>query len=409
MQHVIKENSQLTRYQTFVVWIIALLHFTIVLDFMVMAPLNAFLTTAMNLTQEQFSHVVSAYAFSAGIAGFLSAGFADRFDRKKLLLFFYVGFVGGTALCAVAGSYEILLLGRILAGLFGGVVGSISMAIVSDLFPLEVRGRVMGLVQMAFAVSQVFGLPLSLYLAHHMSWHAPFSMIVIFCLFVGLVILLKLEPITAHLKQNKDIPPLKHLYKTFLNPDYFSAFFTTALLSIGGFLLMPFSSKFLVSNVKISEDKLPFLFMITGMCSMIILPIIGRVSDKIGKLKVFSFGSFLAAVMVIIYTNLGPIPFWLMMLINPLLFTGIMSRAIPASALMSAIPASSDRGAFMAITSSLQQIAGGIAAVVGGFIIFQQTPDSPLLSFDILGYLCVGVMMICWFLMVRIDRKLAGK
>ena len=57
-------------------------------------------------------------------------------------------------------SYRFLLGARIVTGMFGGVIGSISMAIIADLFPLEVRGRVMGTIQTAFAASQVMGLPL---------------------------------------------------------------------------------------------------------------------------------------------------------------------------------------------------------------------------------------------------------
>ena len=107
----------------------------------------------------QFGVAVSAYAFSAGISGILAAGFADRFDRKQLLLFFYVGFTLGTLLCALAPNYHVLLLGRIVTGLFGGVIGSVVLAIVTDLFALHLRGRVMGFVQTAFAASQVLGHP----------------------------------------------------------------------------------------------------------------------------------------------------------------------------------------------------------------------------------------------------------
>ncbi|MBK5279160.1 MAG: MFS transporter, partial [Bacteroidia bacterium] len=144
-----------TRYQVFVIAILAILQFTIVLDFMVLSPLGALLLIELSITTVQFGWVVSSYAFSAGASGLLAAGFADRFDRKKILLFFYVGFILGTFLCGIAPDYNFLLVARIITGIFGGVVGSVSFAIITDLFKLEVRGRVMGFVQMAFAASQV--------------------------------------------------------------------------------------------------------------------------------------------------------------------------------------------------------------------------------------------------------------
>src|SRR5262245_61791248 len=166
--------SVFTPYQKFVIAILAFLQFTIILDFMIVSPLGALLLPQLHITTRQFGLVVSVYALSAGVAGLLAAGFADKFDRKRLLLFFYAGFLLGTLLCGVAGNYTFLLVARIVTGVFGGVIGSIVMAIIADLFPFEVRGRVMGTVQTAFAASQVLGLPLGVFLSNHWGWHAPF-------------------------------------------------------------------------------------------------------------------------------------------------------------------------------------------------------------------------------------------
>ena len=137
-------SDKFSGYQKFVITILALTQFTVVLDFMVMSPLGDLLMKSMQLTTKQFGIAVFSYAFSAGISGFLTAGFADSFDRKKLLLFFYIGFIVGTLFCGLATNFYLLVAARVFTGIFGGVIGSISMAIVSDLFPIEKRGRVMG-------------------------------------------------------------------------------------------------------------------------------------------------------------------------------------------------------------------------------------------------------------------------
>src|SRR6186713_835433 len=98
-------EKKFTSYQGLVILLLALTQFTVVLDFMVMSPLGDMLMKSMSLATSQFGFAVSAYAFSAGISGLLTAGFADRFDRKKLLLFFYVGFIAGTVLCGIVNSY----------------------------------------------------------------------------------------------------------------------------------------------------------------------------------------------------------------------------------------------------------------------------------------------------------------
>jgi len=122
--------TPLTSYQKFAIFILAITQFTVILDFMVMSPLGDILMKSLTIKPSHFGIAVSAYAFSAGVSGLLTAGFADKFDRKKLLLFFYIGFIVGTVLCGVVQSYELLVVARIITGLFGGVIGSISMAIV---------------------------------------------------------------------------------------------------------------------------------------------------------------------------------------------------------------------------------------------------------------------------------------
>ena len=167
-----------SRYEKVVIGILGFLQFTVILDFMIISPLGAIVMPSLHISPQQFGLAVSSYAFSAGVSGFLAAGFADRFDRKRLLLFFYFGFMLGTLLCGLATSYPLLLLARIVTGLFGGVIGSVVFAITTDLFPLEMRGRVMGVISTAFAASQVLGLPAGLYLTSHWDWHAPFLAII---------------------------------------------------------------------------------------------------------------------------------------------------------------------------------------------------------------------------------------
>src|SRR4030095_15655248 len=230
-------ENKFTSYQALVIVLLALTQFTVVLDFMVMSPLGDMLIKSMGLTTSQFGFAVSAYAFSAGISGLLTAGFADRFDRKKLLLFFYIGFIAGTLFCGLSHTYFMLLAARIITGLFGGVIGSISMAIMADLFPLHQRGRAMGFMQMGFGASQVLGIPISLYIANHWGWQSPFIMIVGLSALMWLITLLKLHPVTKHLELRTEKTAIKHLWHTLRLRDYRTGFLLTALLSLGGFMM----------------------------------------------------------------------------------------------------------------------------------------------------------------------------
>jgi len=398
-----------TAYETFVIAILSLLQFTVILDFMVLSPLGAILMPEMGISTSQFGLVVSVYAFSAGTSGLLAAGFADSFDRKKMLLFFYIGFVLGTLFCGVAHTYPLLLCARIITGIFGGVIGAISMAIITDAFKMEVRGRVMGFVQMSFAASQVLGIPIGLYLATSLSWHATFLMIAALAAVIGILIALKLKPITGHLSRKHDKSAFQHLWHTASNPFYLRGFMATILLATGGFMIMPFSSAFLVNNVLIPETRLSIIFFITGLFSIVTSPIMGRLSDRLGKYRIFVFGSLLSMVMVTIYTHLGPNPIWIVILTNVILFVGITSRMISSSALISGVPNAEDRGAYMGINSAIQQVSGGIASFVAGLIVFQPAQNAPLQHYDTVGYVTASTMLITMVMMYFIDREVAKK
>ncbi|MCC9066450.1 MFS transporter [Flavobacterium piscisymbiosum] len=409
MEKTSGESPTFTFNQKIIIAILALLQFTVILDFMVISPLGDILMKTLDMTTANFGFAVSAYAFSAGISGLLAAGFADKFDRKKLLIFFYTGFIIGTVFCALSTSYMMLLMARIVTGLFGGVIGSVSLAIVTDLFVIHQRGRVMGFIQMAFATSQILGIPVGLYFANNWGWHSAFIMIAVLGVLILIAIITQMQPIVKHLEVQSDKSPFLHLWHTLSNKQYQIGFASIAFLSVGGFMLQPFGSAFLVNNIKISQLELPMVFFFTGLSVLFIMPLVGKLSDKISKFKLFAAGSILSIIMILIYTNLNPIPLWEIVVINMILFMGIMSRMIPATTLNTAIPGLEDRGAYMSISSSLQQIAGGIAAVCAGYIVHQKTKTAPLENYDILGYVIAIITLCSIFFIWRVNQLVKSK
>jgi predicted MFS family arabinose efflux permease len=395
-------------YQSLLVALLAFVQFTVILDFIIMSPLGAIIMPALNISAGQFGVAVSSYAFSAGISGILAAGFADRFDRKRLLLFFYLGFTAGTALCALAPNYHVLLVGRIVTGLFGGVIGSVVMAIVTDLFALHLRGRVMGFVQTAFAASQVLGVPVGLFLSNHWSWHVAFGALVGLSIVAMAAVLLVMRPVNSHLLLKQDSNAFRHLIATVGQPRYTLAFGVTTLLATGGYMLMPFGSAFTVNNLGIDIVHLPTIYLISGLFSILIGPLVGRASDAFGKYPVFVFGSAVSIIMVLIYTHLGVVTLMTVIIVNVLMFVGIFSRMIPSQALISAIPVPSQRGSFSAISASLQQLSGGLGSVLAAAIIAQNA-DGSLRHFDMLGYIVVATSVLSLIAMYFVQKSVASQ
>jgi predicted MFS family arabinose efflux permease len=403
-----EQQRGFSRYQSLLVALLAFVQFTIILDFMIMSPLGAIIMPALNITAGQFGVAVSAYAFSAGLSGILAAGFADRFDRKRLLLFFYLGFTAGTALCALAPNYHVLLLGRIVTGLFGGVIGSIVLAIITDLFPLYLRGRVMGFVQTAFAASQVLGIPVGLFLSNHWSWHVAFGALVGLSIAAIAAVWLVMKPVNEHLRLKQDKTAFRHLIATVGQPRYTLAFGVTTLLATGGFMLMPFGSAFTVHNLGIDIVHLPTIYLVSGLFSIFTGPLVGRASDAFGKFPTFVFGSAMSVVMVLIYTHLGQVTLLTAIIVNVLMFVGIFSRMIPSQALISAIPVPSQRGSFSAISASLQQLSGGLGSVLAAAIIAENA-DGSLRHFDTLGYIVVATSILSLIAMYFVQKSVANQ
>ncbi|MET3134504.1 putative MFS family arabinose efflux permease [Oxalobacteraceae bacterium GrIS 1.11] len=391
-------------YQKSVVGMLAFLQFAVILDFMMMSPLGAVIMPALQIGPKQFGLAVSAYAFSAGVSGLLTAGFADRFDRKKLLLFFYTGFILGTLWCGLAQSFESLLLARVVTGLFGGVIGSIVLAISTDLFPPQMRGRVMGWIQTAFAASQVLGIPIGLYLSNRWDWHVVFLAMAAIAACGGLFVALRMQAVDAHLAMPQEHSPWMHLFHAVSEPRYLMAFAITALLTTGGFMLMPFSSTYVVNNLGISLDKLPTVYMITGLCTIFVGPLIGKAADAFGKFRVFLIGTALSILMVLIYTHLGRIPLPLLVVVNAMMFVGIFARMIPFQALISSLPAATQRGAFSAVSASIQQFSGGVAAILAGHIVTLGA-DGKLQHFDLVGYVIVAASLAASMLLWQLQRR----
>ena len=393
-----------SRYQKTVMALLAFLQFAVILDFMLMSPLGAVIMPALSIGPKQFGLVVSAYAFSACASGLLTAGFADRYDRKQLLLFFYGGFVLGTLWCGLAQSFETLLAARIVTGLFGGVIGSVVLAIAADLFAPEMRGRVMGTIQTAFAASQVLGIPAGLYLSNAWNWHLPFIAMAALGLLGGLAVWWQMRPVADHLKAPQERSPWMHLLHTLFVPRHLLVFAAVTFLTTGAYMLMPFSSAFVVNNLGISLHDLPTVYLVTGLCTIFVGPLVGKAADTLGRFKVFLAGSTISMATVLFYTHLGPIALPELIVVNTVMFVGIFSRVIPFQAMAAAVPAPAQRGAFNAISASVQQLSGGLASVVAGHIVMQAA-DGKLVHFEVTGYVVVATSLVAIGLVWRLHRS----
>jgi MFS transporter, DHA1 family, inner membrane transport protein len=371
--------------------LLAAVNFTHIMDFMIMMPLGPQFMQLFRINPQQFSFAVSAYAITAGISGFSAAFFVDQFDRKKVLLFAYVGFIIGTFSCAFAPNYELLVAARVLAGLFGGMIGAQVLAIVGDTIEYERRAQAMGIVMTAFSLASVAGVPAGLWLANHIS-----------VIIIGLLAAF-LPPFTKHLAA-ADAPkrnPLHVLTDIIKSPNQLRALALSVTLMLGHFSIIPFIAPSLVSNVGFGQDKIFLIYLVGGALTILTSPFIGKLADQRGKYSIFVTFALLSLIPVWLITNLQPVPMWVVLFISGIFFIFVSGRMIPVQAIVSNVVPPQQRGGFLAINSSVQQLATGTAASIAGAMV-HQTEGGRLEGYDAVGYLSIALILMSVWLAGRV-------
>jgi len=374
-------------------YLLAAMNFTHIVDFMIMMPLGDYLMKLFGITPQEFTVIVSAYTFSAGVSGFLSAFVIDRFDRRTAILFTYIGFSLGTLSVALADSYWQLVAARILTGVFGGVIGALVLSIVSDLYSFKERGKAMGIVTAAFAAASVVGVPFGLFLASNVEWHTPFLVLGSLGLVIGGIALFIFPSMTGHIGEQSRSNPIQVLKHIVSDTNQVLALSMGLIIILGQFLVIPFIAPYMIRNVGFTEDTIALLYMFGGGAVVFSGPFVGRLTDKVGALRVFSTFLVLSAIPVLIFTNLPPVPMYVALTVTTLMFIFINGRMIPMQTLTTAVVKPETRGSFMSVKSSVQQLSAAVASLVSGAIITEGT-DGTLQNYAYVGIMAVAISLV---------------
>ena len=384
----------MNRKEYFILLTLALIQFTHVMDFMIIMPLGNQLMRLFAIDPQQFGFIVSAYTITAGLVGFAGAFFVDNFDRKKLLLFSYAGFLIGTIACAFAPDFHFMLAARIFTGAFGGLLSTLILSIVGDLIPNERRGSAMGFVTAGFSLASIFGVPFGNYLASIYSWHAPFLFIAAAGIIIALLILRYIPSINAHEQHRSNRPQLKTVITNLIdNRNQRRALLLMSLLMLSQFTIIPFIAAYMEKNVGFTQIEVTYIYLFGGLCSVFAAPLIGRLADKLGKFKVFAIFASLAVIPLFLITNMPEVPIWMALIVTSFFFIVISGRVVPAMALITSTTQTKSRGSFMSFNSSVQQLSAGIAAFIAGAIVTEDA-SGKLHNYPTVGYIAI---VACFF------------
>jgi len=345
------------------------IQFTNILDFMIMMPLGPALTVLFQISDAQFGMLVSAYTLAAGASGLAASTYIDRFDRKRLLMVLYGLFALSTLACGLAPTYGSLMVARIAAGIFGGVLSALSQTIVGDVIPYERRGRAMGVVMTSFSVSTVAGVPLGLFLAAHFGWHLPFILIAVLSVLFMVFAQVSMPVLKDHVAAQVHTSSWSRIRDVIVDRNHQRAFVFSALLMFAGFTVIPYITIYMQTNVGMRADQIPYIYLCGGVATLLTARMVGRLADGWGKFKTFRVMAAVVLVPMLAITQLGQVPMVWVLLVSTLFFVCMSGRMIPGMAMLTSAANPALRGTFMTLNSAVQSAAMGLAALVGGYII----------------------------------------
>jgi predicted MFS family arabinose efflux permease len=379
---------------------LAAIQFTHIMDFMIMMPLGPQFMRAFAISPTQFGFLVSSYSFSAGAMGLAAGFFMDRFDRKRALLTLYGGFAVGTLCCALAPNYLMLLVARTVAGGFGGVAGSVVLAIVGDVIPLARRGRAMGVIMMSFSLASILGVPVGLALSTWQGWHAPFFLLAAVSLGILASARRSLPSLPAHAHANAH-DAWTRMRTILTHSNHHRAFTLVAVLTAAGSLIYPFLSPSMVTNAGLPESYLPLIYICGGAATFLSSNLFGRLADHYGKLRVFTVISLVSALPTLVITNLVPVPVWAVLIATTLYMVFSSGRMVPSMAMVTASVEARYRGGFMSVNSAVQQIAAALATSLASLLV-SNDPTGRLQGYARVGVISVVLLIAAVWLARRL-------
>jgi len=377
--------------------------FCAIVDFLLMLPLGTAFMKLYKITPHQYSLLIAAFSIAGFLSSFTASSYVDKLDRKVVFIGAFGMFAVGTTLCSFAFSYELMLFARFFTGLFGGLLGGVSTAIISDIVPYERRGKAMGILNLGFGVASIVGIPFSIFVYKHFDIFWPFRLVGILSFVTLIPAYFILPSLTGHI--NKDKNTFNEITEILKNRNLQKALLFAFLLVLGHFMFISFINPYLIDNLGFKEEDTMWMYIVGGISVSLTSPRIGKFIDTLGKLKSFRILILLSFIPILVISHLQSASIMLALFICAFMFIFNSGRMIAAMTLITGAPTEEQRGKFLVIRSSFIELSEGTAAMLGGMILSQDTVTQKLSNFNIVGYVAVGIGIICIYLAQKIEVK----
>jgi predicted MFS family arabinose efflux permease len=180
-----------------------------------------------------------------------------------------------------------------------------------------------------------------------------------------------------------------------------NAFALIVSLMIGSFTVFPFLSPYLVANVGMREEQLPLVYIAGGALTLFTSPMIGKLADLYGKLTIYRLIIPGSALFLVVITHLPPVPLAITLVVFSALMVCNTGRMIAAMAMVTGSVEPSRRGSFLSANSSVQHVAAGFGAHLGGIIVTQSAAGQ-IEHFGTVGWIAAATTLASLWLAGRV-------
>lgn len=390
------------------VFMLGTIQFINILDFMMVTPLGPDYAADLGIPMSNLGWVAGSYGIAAATAGIAGTFFLDRFERRTAIGVALAGLAIGTALGGFAIGLKSLLLSRVLAGLFGGPATALAFSILTDLVPVERRGRALSAMMGAFSIAAVLGVPFGLWLSRHSSWKMPFFVVAGLGLTLGVACVLQLPRIRHPSGSGNSPAPLASVAQILRRREVKLSLCTIAASMTASFLVIPNMASFFQLNRDVPRADLEYIYAVGGACSFVSLRIVGWLVDRYGSPIVALGGTVMLSLTLISGFILSTYALPAVMAIS-LFMVAQSARNVAATTLSSRVPHPTERARYQSMISSVQHIASSVGAFLGSVILQEAGTPARIIGMPRLIGIALGFFAMQPILVVLVNRALSER
>ncbi|WP_408008093.1 MFS transporter [Pseudalkalibacillus sp. A8] len=285
-------------------------------EFMVGGMMPA-LANEFDVSIPAIGYLISAYAVGMVIGGpILTIGLL-KLPRKQALLTLSLIFLAGQIIGALATTYEVMMVARIITGVSSAAGFAVSISICASLVSPQLLGRASSIVLGGLMVATVIGLPIATLVSQQFGWRTSFWAVVVLVLVAGVIVQL----ILPHLPKSASIR-LRDEFTAFKNPRLWAAFTTSGLIIAATFAAFSYFTPIFTEVTRFSAGMVPVLLSMYGAATVIGNMITGRLADRFTMQTMF-VGLILIAVSLFTFALFADVPIITIIAVIVLGFVGV--------------------------------------------------------------------------------------